>query len=114
MSLLKTPPTLRLSRCSSTTAAVSRRPTDRDGMQVDLVPGIIGEARSEGKKIKFIYTIVNFHNPGGSTMSVERRKKLVEISKQYNIPIFEDDPYGYVRYEGHTCRPYSPSMTRAG
>lgn len=75
-------------------------PTDRDGMQVDLLPGVIEKARSEGKKIKFIYTIVNFHNPGGSTMSVERRKKLVEISKQYNIPIFEDDPYGYVRYEG--------------
>ena len=75
-------------------------PTDKDGMQVDLLPGIIEKARSEGKKIKFIYTIVNFHNPGGSTMTVERRKKLVEISKKYGIPIFEDDPYGYVRYEG--------------
>ncbi len=75
-------------------------PTDRDGMKVDLLPGVIEKARSEGKKVKFIYTIVNFHNPGGSTMSLERRKKLVEISHRYDIPIFEDDPYGYVRYEG--------------
>lgn len=74
--------------------------TDRDGMRVDLIPGAIEKARSEGKKVKFIYTIVNFHNPGGSTMSVERRKYLVEISKKYNIPVFEDDPYGYVRYDG--------------
>ena len=58
------------------------------------------KARAAGRKVKFIYTIVNFHNPGGSTMSVERRKRLAEISKKYNVPVFEDDPYGYVRYEG--------------
>lgn len=75
-------------------------PTDQDGMKVDLLPTAIEKARSEGKKVKFIYTIVNFHNPGGATMSLERRKKLVEISHRYDIPIFEDDPYGYVRYEG--------------
>lgn len=75
-------------------------PTDRDGMQVDLIPEAIEKARAAGRKVKFIYTIVNFHNPGGSTMSVERRKRLAEISKKYNVPVFEDDPYGYVRYEG--------------
>jgi len=75
-------------------------PTDGEGMMVDMIPAAIEKARAEGKKVKFIYTIVNFHNPGGSTMSVGRRKKLVEISKKYNVPIFEDDPYGYVRYDG--------------
>ena len=75
-------------------------PMDEEGMQVDLLPEIIEKARSEGKKIKFIYSIVNFQNPGGSTMSVPRRKQLVQISKKYNIPVFEDDPYGYVRYDG--------------
>lgn len=75
-------------------------PTDGEGMMVDMIPAAIEKARAEGKKVKFIYTIVNFHNPGGSTMSVERRKKLVEISKKFNVPIFEDDPYGYVRYDG--------------
>lgn len=75
-------------------------PMDRDGMQVELLPDIIRKARSEGKKIKFIYTIVNFQNPAGSTMSLERRKRLVEISKEFNLPVFEDDPYGYVRFDG--------------
>lgn len=75
-------------------------PVDHLGMQVELIPGIIEKARSEGKNVKFIYTIVNFQNPAGSTMSIERRKRLVEISKKYNVPVFEDDPYGYVRYDG--------------
>jgi 2-aminoadipate transaminase len=75
-------------------------PMDADGMEVDLLPGVIEKARSEGKKIKFIYTIINFQNPGGATLSLERRKKLAAIAAKYSIPIFEDDPYGYVRYDG--------------
>ena len=75
-------------------------PMDDEGMEVDRLPGIIEKALSEGKKIKFIYSIINFQNPGGATLSLERRKKLVEISSKYRIPIFEDDPYGYIRYDG--------------
>ena len=75
-------------------------PMDVEGMEVDKLPEVIERARSEGKNIKFIYTIVNFQNPGGATLSVERRKKLVETASKYRIPIFEDDPYGYVRYDG--------------
>lgn len=75
-------------------------PMDEGGMEVDKLPGIIDKALAEGKKLKFIYTIVNFQNPGGATLSLERRKKLVAISSKYQIPIFEDDPYGYVRYDG--------------
>jgi 2-aminoadipate transaminase len=75
-------------------------PMDTEGMEVDMLPGVIEKARSEGKKIKFIYTIINFQNPGGATLSLGRRKKLSEIAAKYRIPIFEDDPYGYVRYDG--------------
>ncbi len=75
-------------------------PTDAEGMVVDLIPEAIEKARAEGKRVKFIYTIVNFHNPCGSTMSLKRREKLVEISHRFDIPIFEDDPYGYVRFDG--------------
>ena len=75
-------------------------PCDQDGMQVELLPDLIRKARAEGQRIKFIYTIVNFQNPAGCTMTMERRKKLVEISHRYNIPVFEDDPYGYVRFDG--------------
>ena len=75
-------------------------PCDADGMLVDRIPGMIEALKAEGKKVKAVYTIVNFQNPGGMTMSVERRKKLAEMAEKYNFVIFEDDPYGYVRYEG--------------
>lgn len=75
-------------------------PTDAEGMVVEMIPEAIEKARSEGKNVKFIYTIVNFQNPAGCTMTLERRKKIVEISHKYKIPILEDDPYGYVRYDG--------------
>lgn len=75
-------------------------PMDENGMIVSLIPETIEKLRSEGKKPKFIYTIVNFQNPGGATLSLERRKELAAISEKYEIPIFEDDPYGYVRFDG--------------
>lgn len=73
---------------------------DENGMEVDKLPGIIEKARSEGKKIKYIYTIPNFQNPLGCTMTLERRKKLIEVAHRYDLVILEDDPYGYVRFDG--------------
>ncbi len=75
-------------------------PCDEKGMQVDLLPDIIAKARKEGKKIKFLYTIVNFQNPSGATLPAERRRKLLEIASRFGIPIFEDDPYGHLRFDG--------------
>lgn len=75
-------------------------PCDAEGMMVDKLPALIEKLRGEGKKVKGIYTIVNFQNPGGMTMTVARRQKLAQIAGEYGVPIFEDDPYGYVRYEG--------------
>jgi 2-aminoadipate transaminase len=49
---------------------------------------------------KFIYVLPNFQNPTGATMSLERRKKLVELADRYGVPIIEDDPYGQLRFEG--------------
>jgi 2-aminoadipate transaminase len=49
---------------------------------------------------KFIYILPNFQNPSGSTLSLDRRKKLVELADKYGVPIVEDDPYGQLRYEG--------------
>lgn len=75
-------------------------PCDEHGMQVDLLPEIIERARKEGKKIKFIYTIVNFQNPSGATLPADRRRKLLEIASRFGLPIFEDDPYGHLRFDG--------------
>ncbi|MCR5335996.1 MAG: PLP-dependent aminotransferase family protein [Synergistes sp.] len=75
-------------------------PCDKDGLCVDLLPGVIEQGRKDGHKIKFIYTIVNFQNPSGATLSADRRAKLLEIAEKYDLIIFEDDPYGHLRYNG--------------
>lgn len=74
-------------------------PIDNNGIQVDLIE----EALTGGPK--FMYILPNFHNPGGVTLSLERRRKLIEISDRYGIPIVEDDPYGELRYEGKHIPP---------
>jgi 2-aminoadipate transaminase len=69
-------------------------PSDENGMIVDELE----KALRFGPK--FIYVLPNFQNPSGATLSLERRKKLVEIADRYGVPIIEDDPYGQLRYEG--------------
>ncbi len=69
-------------------------PADEDGMIVDELE----KALRIGPK--FIYILPNFQNPSGSTLSLERRKKLVDLADKYGVPIVEDDPYGQLRYEG--------------
>lgn len=69
-------------------------PTDENGMIVDEME----EALRKGPK--FIYVLPNFQNPSGSTLSLERREKLIELADKYGVPIIEDDPYGQLRYEG--------------
>lgn len=69
-------------------------PSDEHGMIVDKLE----EALRIGPK--FIYVLPNFQNPSGSTLSLERRKRLVVLADQYGVPIVEDDPYGQLRYDG--------------
>ncbi|MDD3265590.1 MAG: PLP-dependent aminotransferase family protein [Burkholderiales bacterium] len=71
-------------------------PMDDNGMIVDELEKLL----QSGKRAKFIYTIPDFQNPTGVTMSVERRKKLVELANQYQIPVIEDNPYGDVVFDG--------------
>ena len=54
---------------------------------------------------KFIYTIPNFQNPSGVTMSLEKRKKMYELAKEYGVLILEDNPYGDLRYSGESSPP---------
>ncbi|MDR1515252.1 MAG: PLP-dependent aminotransferase family protein [Synergistaceae bacterium] len=75
-------------------------PCDSEGMMVDLLPAKLKAAHDDGISVKFIYTIVNFQNPSGAVLSARRRKKLLEIASEFGILIFEDDPYGHLRFEG--------------
>src|SRR2546427_4731 len=56
--------------------------------------------QAEGRTPKFIYTVPNFQNPGGVTMSLARRRRLVEVARERELLVLEDNPYGLLRYEG--------------
>jgi len=75
-------------------------PVDEKGMRVDLLEDRIKTLIHEGRKPKFIYVIPTFQNPTGYTMPMERRKIILELSKKYDIPVVEDNPYGRLRYYG--------------
>ncbi len=78
-------------------------PFDADGMRMDLLEAELARVGVRGAK--FIYTIPNFHNPGGVTLSAERRRRLLELAREYDIPVVEDDPYGRLRFEGGHVKP---------
>lgn len=69
---------------------------DDNGMNMEELE----KALKTHKNARFIYTIPNFQNPSGITMSLEKRKKMYELAKKYNVLILEDNPYGDLRYSG--------------
>jgi 2-aminoadipate transaminase len=73
---------------------------DRDGMRVEELAETLDSLEREGRRPKFIYTVPNFHNPAGVTMSLERRRRLVELAGERELLVLEDNPYGLLRYEG--------------
>ncbi len=75
-------------------------PMDDEGMKIDILEETLAKLKNDGKKVKFIYTISNFQNPAGVTMSLARRKKILEVAKKYEVFILEDNPYDKLRFEG--------------
>ena len=73
---------------------------DEDGMRIDELEETLDRLEREGRRPKFIYTIPNFQNPGGVTMSLPRRQRLVRIAHERELLVLEDNPYGLLRYEG--------------
>jgi 2-aminoadipate transaminase len=69
-------------------------PTDEDGLQTKALEPLL---RTQPN---FMYLMPNFQNPGGITLSLERRHELVRLAEHYSVPIVEDDPYGQLRFEG--------------
>ena len=70
-----------------------------DGMDTDGLATLLQNLKKEGNALpKFIYTIPNGHNPGGVTMSLAKRKRLLEIAKEHDLLVIEDDPYELISY----------------
>ncbi len=74
---------------------------DAEGIRTDLVE----KALKENPNTKLLYTIPDFQNPTGITMSLARRKRLVELANEYDVIIIEDSPYREIRFEGETLPP---------
>jgi 2-aminoadipate transaminase len=70
--------------------------TDDQGMDVDQLEEVL----VRGQRPKFVYTVPNFSNPAGVTLSLDRREKLIGLCSEAGVPIIEDNPYGMLRFEG--------------
>jgi len=74
-------------------------PMDENGMRTDILEEEVRKLRRNNVKVKFIYTIPVAHNPTGITMSIDRKKHLLDIASENDLLIIEDDPYSYFVYD---------------
>ncbi|HEX5416115.1 MAG TPA: PLP-dependent aminotransferase family protein [Chloroflexota bacterium] len=77
---------------------------DDEGIRTDELEERLKDLDRQGRKAKFIYTIVNFQNPAGMTQSLRRRQELLRFAEKYDTLILEDDAYGELRYDGEPIR----------
>ena len=75
-------------------------PLDGEGLLTSVLREKLEGLRRQGRRCKLIYTIPNFQNPAGPTLSLKRRHELVALAQEYDTVILEDDAYGELRYEG--------------
>src|SRR5216683_6969243 len=75
-------------------------PLDRDGMRTDAVAAALDDLKRRGIRAKYIYTIPTVQNPTGTILSEQRRHELLRLSEQHGVPIFEDDCYADLIWDG--------------
>jgi DNA-binding transcriptional MocR family regulator len=76
-------------------ADVAAVPQDDEGLDLDMLERELAKGPAA-----LLYTIPTFQNPSGRTLSTERRRRLAELAAEHELTIYEDDPYGRVRFEG--------------
>ena len=87
----------RLGRLGVSTVGI---PLDRDGMRMDALASTLAELRGGGVRPKYIYTIPTVQNPTGTIMPEARRAELLRLSQEHGVPIFEDDCYADLVWDG--------------
>ena len=85
---------------SSYEAEVVQVDMDSEGMRVDLLETTLDRLERDGRTPKFVYTVPSFQNPAGVTLSAPRRRRLVEVARERELLVLEDNPYGLLRFEG--------------
>ena len=89
-----------LNNAKKSGARVVGVPMDDDGMKTDDLERILTELQDEGIKPKYIYTIPTCQNPTGTNLPMERRREMLRISQEFGVPIFEDECYADLIFEG--------------
>jgi 2-aminoadipate transaminase len=78
---------------------------DEDGMRIEELEKVLAGLDRAGRRPKFVYSVPSFQNPAGVTLSLERRRRLVELARQRELLVVEDNPYGLLRFGGDPLPP---------
>ncbi|WP_291383311.1 PLP-dependent aminotransferase family protein [Demequina sp.] len=94
-------------------AEVVHVPMDERGLVPEALETALTALAAEGRRVKFLYTVPNFHNPGGVTLSLERRPRVLEICQRFGVLVLEDNPYGLLGFDAEPL-PALRSMDEEG
>ncbi|HEY8199872.1 MAG TPA: PLP-dependent aminotransferase family protein, partial [Actinomycetota bacterium] len=72
---------------------------DDEGLDPDALADALARLERDGRRVKFLYTVPNFHNPAGVTLAADRRDRVVELARRHNVLVLEDNPYGMLGFE---------------
>ncbi|RXR21787.1 PLP-dependent aminotransferase family protein [Oerskovia turbata] len=75
-------------------------PLDEHGLIPEALEESLTRLAAAGRRVKLLYTVPNFHNPAGVTLSVERRPRILEIAQRFGVLVIEDNPYGLLGFDG--------------
>jgi DNA-binding transcriptional MocR family regulator len=81
-------------------ADVVHVPMDDEGLIPEALEETLRRLATEGRRVKFLYTVPNHHNPAGVTLSARRRPLVVDIAQRHDVLVLEDDPYGLLGFDG--------------
>ena len=94
-------------------ADVVQVPMDADGLSPEALSDTLDRLRRAGRRVKLLYTVPNFHNPAGVTLSAARRPQILQIAARHNVLVLEDDPYGLLGFDADP-QPAMRSMDAEG
>ena len=94
-------------------ADVVHVPLDEHGLVPEALEETLTRLDAEGRAVKLLYTVPNFHNPAGVTLTLERRPRILEIARHHGVLVIEDNPYGLLGFDGEPL-PALRSMDEAG
>ncbi|WP_261556781.1 aminotransferase-like domain-containing protein [Frankia tisae] len=85
-------------------ARIVHVPMDADGLSPSALAETLGRLAAEGARVKLLYTVPTFQNPGGITLTPPRRAEVIEICRRAGVLVVEDNPYGLLSFTGEPVR----------